>query len=60
MLQVHGFMMFSAWGLFFPCGAMVARYFKHINQDGWIRLVIFWHDQFCVGFISMLGNLKLL
>jgi len=36
-LQVHGFMMFFAWGLLFPGGAMVARYLKHINKDGWIR-----------------------
>lgn len=39
-LQVHGFMMFFAWGLLFPGGAMVARYLKHINKDGWIRWVI--------------------
>lgn len=56
ILQVHGFMMFFAWGLFFPGGAMVARYFKHINQDGWMRWVI--SDMICIVLLGMLWYLK--
>jgi hypothetical protein len=41
VLAVHGFMMFFAWGLLFPGGAMVARYLKHINKDGWISVHIY-------------------
>lgn len=36
-MQVHGFMMFLAWGVFFPGGVMAARYIKHINQNGWLQ-----------------------
>jgi hypothetical protein len=32
VLAVHGFMMFLAWGLFFPGGMMAARYMKHLDQ----------------------------
>ncbi|XP_024390031.1 cytochrome b561, DM13 and DOMON domain-containing protein At5g54830 isoform X2 [Physcomitrium patens] len=55
VLEVHGFMMFFAWGLFFPGGAMAARYFKHINQDGWLRIHVY--AQTSGVFVTFLGLL---
>ncbi|KAG0604091.1 hypothetical protein M758_10G144000 [Ceratodon purpureus] len=55
VLAVHGFMMFFAWGLLFPGGAMIARYLKHINPDGFLRIHIY--AQASGIFVTLLGLL---
>ncbi|KAI3696637.1 hypothetical protein L6452_29074 [Arctium lappa] len=41
VLAVHGFMMFLAWGMFFPGGILAARYMKHVNGDVWFKIHVY-------------------
>ncbi|KAF4367696.1 hypothetical protein G4B88_001448 [Cannabis sativa] len=41
VLAVHGFMMFLAWGILLPGGAVAARYLKHVKGDGWYKIHVY-------------------
>ncbi|PWA93505.1 DOMON domain, Cytochrome b561/ferric reductase transmembrane, DM13 domain protein [Artemisia annua] len=41
VLAVHGFMMFLAWGEFFPFGIVAARYMKHLSGDVWFKIHVY-------------------
>ncbi|XP_071742537.1 cytochrome b561, DM13 and DOMON domain-containing protein At5g54830-like [Rutidosis leptorrhynchoides] len=41
VLAVHGFMMFLAWGMFFPFGVVAARYMKRLSGDIWFKVHVY-------------------
>nr|XP_043608908.1 cytochrome b561, DM13 and DOMON domain-containing protein At5g54830-like [Erigeron canadensis] len=55
VLAVHGFMMFLAWGMFFPFGILAARYMKSLNGNVWFKIHVY--SQWSGLTISFLGIL---
>nr|XP_043606108.1 cytochrome b561, DM13 and DOMON domain-containing protein At5g54830-like [Erigeron canadensis] len=55
VLAVHGFMMFLAWGMLFPCGILAARYTKHLPGDIWFKIHVY--SQYSGLAITFLGIL---
>jgi len=35
LIALHGIFMFIGWGILLQAGAFIARYFRHIEPEGW-------------------------